>query len=99
MGILGWELVKRSRRLLWQVLSTCFCVWVCGGGEGCLTGLLTGEWRKGPALSSLGTAEGNQSISQAILSPVHPRGPLEKAGLAPCPPASSWAEEAKLTTQ
>lgn len=48
VGILGWVLVKRSRRFLWQVVSTCLCVWVCGGGEGCLAGLLAGEWRTGP---------------------------------------------------
>lgn len=43
--------------------------------------LLAGEWRKGPVWSSSGAAEGlaegSQSISEAILSPLHPGGPPE----------------------
>lgn len=58
-------------------------------GERCLAPLLA-EGRRGPALSSLeaaeGWAEGNQSISQAILSPRHPGGPLESQ--APSLPSS-----------
>lgn len=53
----GPVLVKRSGRFLWQVESTCLCVWVCGAGEGCLA-LLLAEERKGLTLSNLGAAEG-----------------------------------------
>lgn len=42
-GVLGWVVVKRSGKFLWQVVSTCLCVWVCGEGEECLAGLLAGE--------------------------------------------------------
>lgn len=31
IGILCWLLVKRSRTFLWQVVITCFCVWVVVG--------------------------------------------------------------------
>lgn len=76
VGILGWVLVKRSRRFLWQVVSTCLCVWVCGGGEGCLQGCWQENGEQGLG-AAWGWAEGSQSISQAILSPLHPGGPPE----------------------
>lgn len=50
---------------------------MCGRAEGRLALRLAEAGRKGPALQPAeGWAEGSQSISQAILSPLHPGGPL-----------------------
>lgn len=66
VGILGWALVKRSRRFLWQVVSPCLGEWVCGGGERWLAVWLAGEWREGPVWSSLGAAEGLAEGSRSV---------------------------------
>lgn len=80
-GVLGWLSWMGAGKEVKKIpLASCEHLPLCVGvrwGEGCLAGLLAGKWRKKPALSSLEAAEGNQSISQAILSPLHHGGPLE----------------------